>query len=208
MRIFMLVLVACAISCTSKPKEKTSETAKKVETTKETSTQKTSKKTMEKGSIHQFTVKDISGNDFKLADLKGKKVMIVNTASECGLTPQYEQLQDVYETFKDKNFTIVGFPANNFGAQEPGTNQQIATFCKANYGVTFPMMEKISVKGNDMHDLYQFLTQKSQNGLEDSEVAWNFQKYLINANGELEKVIAPQTLPNDETVLTWIESKS
>ncbi|WP_298511381.1 glutathione peroxidase [uncultured Kordia sp.] len=161
---------------------------------------------MEKGSIHQFTVKDIAGNDFKLADLKGKKVMIVNTASECGLTPQYEQLQDIYETFKDKDFTIIGFPANNFGAQEPGSNQQIATFCKANYGVTFPMMEKISVKGDDMHELYQFLTQQSQNGLQDSEVGWNFQKYLLNANGELEKVIAPQTLPNDEAVLAWIEN--
>jgi glutathione peroxidase len=191
----------CAISCTSTTKEK--EQPKTA--TAENSTKTIPEKTMEKGSIHQFTVKDIAGNDFKLGDLKGKKVMIVNTASECGLTPQYEQLQDVYETFKDKNFTIIGFPANNFGAQEPGTNQQIATFCKANFGVTFPMMSKISVKGSDMHEVYQFLTQKSQNGLQDSNVAWNFQKYLVNANGELEKVIAPQTLPNDEAVLAWIE---
>ncbi|MFK7747332.1 MAG: glutathione peroxidase [Kordia sp.] len=162
---------------------------------------------MEKGSIHQFTVKDITGGDYKLADLKGKKVMIVNTASECGLTPQYEQLQEVYETYKDKNFTIIGFPANNFGAQEPGSNQQIAKFCTSKFNVTFPMMSKISVKGDDMHTLYKFLTQKSQNGLQDSDVAWNFQKYLINVNGELEKVISPQTLPNDEAVLAWIEGK-
>lgn len=201
MRIFMLLLIVCVISCTSKPKEKETKTASTEETTQKT----TPEKTMEKGSIHQFTVKDIAGNDFKLAELKGKKVLFVNTASECGLTPQYEQLQEVYETFKDKNFTIVGFPANNFGAQEPGTDTQIATFCKANYGVTFPMMSKISVKGDDMHEVYQFLTQKAQNGLEDSEVAWNFQKYLVNENGELEKVISPKTLPNDEAVLAWIE---
>jgi glutathione peroxidase len=202
----MLLLVVCAVSCTSKPKEKEKETASIQETTKkETSTKKTLEKTMGKGSIHQFTVKDIAGNDFKLADLKGKKIMFVNTASECGLTPQYEQLQDVYDTYKDKNFTIIGFPANNFGAQEPGSNQEIAKFCKAKFNVTFPMMSKISVKGDDMHEVYKFLTQKSQNGLEDSEVAWNFQKYLVNANGELEKVISPKMLPNDEAVLAWIE---
>ncbi len=200
MRGFILVLVLCVVSCTSKPKENAKETASNQEKI-------IPKKTMEKGSIHQFTVKDIAGNDFKIADLKGKKVLIVNTASECGLTPQYEQLQEVYETFKNKNFTIIGFPANNFGAQEPGSDQQIAKFCKANYGVTFPMMSKISVKGSDMHEVYQFLTQKSQNGLQDSEVSWNFQKYLVNAKGELEKVVSPQTLPNDESILNWIEGK-
>ncbi|PTX62225.1 glutathione peroxidase [Kordia periserrulae] len=201
MRIFMLVLLVCLMSCTSKPKEKETKTADTAENTTKTKTQST----MEKGTIHQFTVKDITGNDFNLASVKGKKVMIVNTASECGLTPQYEQLQDVYETFKDKNFTIIGFPANNFGGQEPGSDQQIAKFCKANYGVTFPMMSKISVKGEDMHEVYQFLTQKSKNGLEDSEVAWNFQKYLINEKGKLEKVIPPTTLPNDEMIVSWIE---
>lgn len=200
MRILIGLLVLCVLSCTSKPKENAKETALHQETI-------TPEKIMEKGSIHQFTVKDIVGNDFKLADLKGKKVLIVNTASECGLTPQYEQLQEVYETYKNKNFTIIGFPANNFGAQEPGSDQQIAKFCKANYGVTFPMMSKISVKGPDMHKVYKFLTQKSQNGLQDSEVAWNFQKYLVNGNGELEKVISPQTLPNDESILSWIEGK-
>lgn len=202
MRLFTLLVVVCIISCTSQPKEKEKETSQINETT----IQKKIENTMEKGSIYQFTVKDIAGNNFNFADLKGKKIMVVNTASECGLTPQYEQLQEIYEAYKDQNFTIVGFPANNFGAQEPGSNQQIAKFCKANYGVAFPMMSKISVKGNDMHELYQFLTQKSQNGLEDSEVAWNFQKYLINENGELEKVISPRTLPNDETIISWIEN--
>lgn len=156
-------------------------------------------------SIHQFKVTDLYGESFDFSTLKGKKIMVVNTASECGLTPQYEQLQAIYEKYKDKNFVIVGFPANNFGAQEPGSDKEIAAFCKKNYGVTFPMMSKISVKGNDMHELYQFLTQKSQNGLEDSEVKWNFQKYLLNERGNLVKVIGPQVLPDDESIIKWIE---
>jgi glutathione peroxidase len=160
---------------------------------------------MTQQSIHQFKVTDLYGETFDFSTLKGKKVMVVNTASECGLTPQYEQLQEVYEHYKDKDFIIIGFPANNFGAQEPGSNTEIAAFCKKNYGVSFPMMSKISVKGDDMHELYQFLTQKSKNGLEDSEVKWNFQKYLLDKNGHLAKVIQPQTLPNDESILKWIE---
>ena len=162
---------------------------------------------MKKETIYQFNVKDLSGNAFDFAALKGKKIMIVNTASECGLTPQYEQLQAVYEKYKDQNFVIVGFPANNFGSQEPGSNAQIATFCQKNYGVTFPMMAKISVEGNDQHPVYQFLTQKAKNGMEDSEVQWNFQKYLINENGELAKVISPRVLPTDSEIINWIEGK-
>ena len=160
---------------------------------------------MEKQNIYQFKVKDLYGKEFDFASLKGKKVLIVNTASECGLTPQYEQLQKIYAEYKDKNFVIIGFPANNFGAQEPGSNKEIATFCQKNYGVTFPMMEKISVKGDDMDAVYQFLTQKSKNGLKDSEVAWNFQKYLLNENGELVKVISPKTLPTDPEIVNWIK---
>ena len=155
-------------------------------------------------SIHQFTVKDINGEDFKLVSLKGKKVMIVNTASQCGLTPQYKDLQALYEMYKDQNFTIIGFPANNFGNQEPGTNKEIATFCALNYGVTFPMMSKISVKGDEMHPLYQFLTKKELNQKEDSEVQWNFQKYLIDESGYLVKVIAPKISPNVEEITAWI----
>ncbi len=162
---------------------------------------------MKKETIYQFKVADLDGNDFDFSTLKGKKILVVNTASECGLTPQYEQLQAIYEQYKDKNFVIIGFPANNFGAQEPGTNEQIATFCQKNYGVTFPMMSKISVKGKDMHKIYQFLTQKTKNGLQDSEVEWNFQKYLINENGELEKVISPRVLPTDTEIVNWIEGK-
>lgn len=162
---------------------------------------------MTKETIYQFKVADLDGENFDFSTLKGKKILVVNTASECGLTPQYEQLQAVYEKYKDKNFVIIGFPANNFGSQEPGTNKQIATFCQKNYGVTFPMMSKISVKGNDMHPIYQFLTQKAKNGLEDSEVQWNFQKYLINEKGELAKVISPRTLPTDIEITNWIEGK-
>ncbi|WP_370640703.1 glutathione peroxidase [Flavobacterium sp. SM15] len=163
-------------------------------------------KVMTAQTIYQFKVKDIEGKEFDFASLKGKKIMIVNTASECGLTPQYEQLQHVYNEYKDKGFVIVGFPANNFGAQEPGSNKEIKAFCTKNYGVTFPMMEKISVKGDDMHPLYHFLTEKSKNGLEDSQVEWNFQKYLINEKGELENVINPRVLPNDKEIIDWIKS--
>ncbi|HEX9979082.1 MAG TPA: glutathione peroxidase [Flavobacterium sp.] len=167
--------------------------------------QKNSKQMKE--TIYQFRVKDIAGNDFDFGRLEGKKIMIVNTASECGLTPQYRDLQYLHETYKDRNLVIIAFPANDFMGQEPGNNTEIATFCQKNYGVKFPIMSKISVTGPEMHELYKFLTQKSRNGLEDSEVKWNFQKYLINEKGELEKVIAPKTLPTDSSVINWIEGK-
>lgn len=163
-------------------------------------------KIMTKETIYQFKVEDLSGNSFDFASLKGKKVMIVNTASKCGLTPQYKDLEAIYKEYKDKGFVIVGFPANNFASQEPGTNEEIGAFCQQNYGVTFPMMDKVSVKGDDMCDVYKFLTQKSKNGLQDSEVEWNFQKYLINEKGELAKVIKPRTLPTDPEVINWIKS--
>lgn len=162
---------------------------------------------MNKENIYQFKVKDIQGNDFDLASLKGKKVMIVNTASECGLTPQFEQLQSLYSEFKDQNFVIIGFPSNDFMGQDPGSNQEIATFCQQNYGVTFPMMEKIVVKEKNQNEVYQFLTQQSKNGLGDFDVEWNFQKFLINENGELEKVFGPRVLPTDVEIKNWIKAK-
>jgi glutathione peroxidase len=161
---------------------------------------------MTKQNIYQFKVEDLSGNTFDFASLRGKKIMIVNTASKCGLTPQYKDLEAIYKEYQDKGFVIVGFPANNFASQEPGTKEEIASFCQMNYGVTFPMMDKVSVKGGDICAVYQFLTQKAKNGLQDSDVEWNFQKYLVNENGELEKVIAPQTLPTDPSVVNWIKS--
>ncbi len=155
-------------------------------------------------SFYDFKVKDIAGNDFDLSTLKGKKVLVVNTASKCGLTPQYEQLQELYEKYGNKDFTIIGFPANNFMKQEPGTNAEISEFCTKNYGVTFQMMEKISVKGDDMNPLYQWLTQKSKNGVLDSEVSWNFQKYLIDEKGNLVKMISPKVKPDDAQIVSWI----
>src|SRR6056297_1012147 len=141
--------------------------------------------TQAQSTIYDFTVKDISGNDFSFADLKGKKILVVNTASKCGLTPQYEGLEKLYKEYGGDDFMIVGFPANNFMNQEPGTNEKIAEFCEVNYGVTFPMMSKISVKGKDKHPLYQWLTKKELNGVSSSKVTWNFQKYMINEQGEL-----------------------
>jgi glutathione peroxidase len=165
----------------------------------------TSTDLMTSGTIYAFKVEDIEGKEFDLASLRGKKVMIVNTASECGNTPQYKDLQMLYEKYGPEKFTIIGFPANNFGAQEPGTNEEIAAFCDKNYAITFPMMSKISVKGPDMHPLYRFLTQRAQNGYTDNEVKWNFQKYLINENGQLEKIIDEGTSPTDPEVISWIE---
>lgn len=162
--------------------------------------------TQDKG-IYQFKVQDLYGKPFDFSQLKGKKVMIVNTASECGLTPQYEELQKLYELFQDSDFEIIGFPANNFGGQEPGSDEEIAQFCEQNYGVSFPMMSKISVKGADMHPIYQYLTQKSQNGVQDSEVQWNFQKYLLDEEGQLVKVVEPRTLPTDPEIIDWLREK-
>jgi glutathione peroxidase len=122
------------------------------------------------------------------------------------LTPQYEGLQALYDQYQAQGFVVVGFPANNFMSQEPGTSAEIATFCQKNYGVTFPMMGKISVKGDDMAPIYQFLTQRSTNGVEDSEVGWNFQKYLIDENGFVVKVVGPQTSPTDPEIVDWIKS--
>ena len=159
-----------------------------------------------KGSIHSFTVEDINGDLFDFSSLKGKKVMIVNTASKCGLTPQYKKLEALYQLYKDQNFVIIGFPANNFMWQEPRTNEEIKAFCDKNYGVSFPIMAKISVKGKNQHPAYAFLTQKDKNGVKDSSVKWNFQKYLIDKNGMLVDVISPRTQPDDEKILNWIKS--
>ena len=135
---------------------------------------------------------------------KGKKILVVNVASECGYTPQYKELEWLYKNYKDSGLVILGFPCNDFGDQEPKGEKDIKAFCEKNYGATFPMMSKISVKGSDMHPIYEFLTQKKLNGLENSSVEWNFQKYLIGNTGKLEKVINPRITPMDETIQEWI----
>lgn len=155
--------------------------------------------------IYDFKVETISGDTLDLASLKGKKVMIVNTASKCGLTPQFEQLEQLYKEFKDQNFVIIGFPTNDFMGQDPGSNEEIAEFCQMNYGVTFPMMAKIVVKGKEKHPLYQYLTEKSQNEIDDFDIEWNFQKFLINENGSIDKVISPRVLPNAPEIVDWIK---
>ena len=162
---------------------------------------------IKKMSIHEFKVENINGEEFDFSTLKGKKIMVVNTASKCGLTPQYENLEALYQKYKNDNFIIIGFPSNDFMGQEPGSNEEIIAFCKKNYGVSFPMMSKVKVKGNDKCDIYSFLTSKSQNGLEDNKVQWNFQKYLLDENGFLVKVLSPRTLPDDPQISSWIEGK-
>ena len=156
------------------------------------------------GTFHDFTVTTLEGEDFDLSLLKGKKVLVVNTASKCGFTPQYEGLQKLYEQYGGENFVIIGFPANNFLRQEPGTNKEISEFCRLNYGVTFPMMAKISVKGKDMHPLYRWLTTRELNGVEDSSVSWNFQKYMVDEEGRLVGSLSPKTKPLSDKIISWI----
>ncbi len=155
-------------------------------------------------SLHDFIVEDIFGDPFDLSQLKGKKVMVVNTASKCGLTPQYEELEALYREFGGENFTIIGFPANNFMNQEPGTNEEIITFCQENYGVTFPMMSKVSVKGRDVAPVYEWLTTKELNGKQDVRISWNFQKFLIDEDGQIHDVLSPRESPRSEQVLSWL----
>lgn len=155
--------------------------------------------------FYSFKIKTLEGNDFNLDSLKGKKVMVVNTASKCGYTPQYKDLQELYEQYSRK-LVIIGFPANNFGNQEPGTALEIRQFCTDNYNVTFPMMEKISVRGEDIHPLYKWLTSKEENGVMDSEVKWNFQKYLIDEEGNLVDVLYSKEKPGSEKVISWLNS--
>jgi len=157
-------------------------------------------------SFYDFTVKDIDGNFFSLSAFKGKKVLVVNTASKCGFTPQYADLEKLYKEYENKNFVIIGFPANNFMGQEPGTNEEIKNFCQANYGVSFPMMSKISVKGSDMDPFYRWLTSKELNGVMDSEVSWNFQKYMIDEKGKLVDMIPPKEKPYSEKIINWISN--
>ena len=156
--------------------------------------------TQAQSDFYSLSANTIDGEMYSFDQLKGKKVLIVNVASKCGLTPQYEDLEVLYKTYGGDGFTIIGFPANNFMKQEPGSNEEIKEFCSANYGVTFQMMAKISVKGDDMHPVYQWLTQKSKNGLKDSNVKWNFQKYLINEEGKLVEVFSPKIKPLSEEI--------
>jgi len=150
-----------------------------------------------------FTMTRLDGSEQSLSSYKGNVLMLVNVASQCGLTPQYQGLQDLYKRYEGRKFEILGFPANNFGQQEPGTEQEIAQFCERNYGVTFPMFSKISVKGSDIHPLYADLT--SRPAPIGGDVQWNFQKYLVNREGEVVARFDPQTEPDDPALVKNIE---
>lgn len=155
--------------------------------------------------LYSFVVKDIDGKDFNLSSLRGKKVLIVNVASKCGLTPQYEKLQELYDKYKDKNFVIIGFPANNFKGQEPGTNEEIKSFCTSEYNVTFPMMSKIDVIGDNKAPIYKWLTEKKENRKMDAEVQWNFQKFMVDEEGNLVDFVPPREDPFSDKIINWIE---
>jgi glutathione peroxidase len=156
-------------------------------------------------SVHEFTLNSIDGQPAPLAAYKGKVVLLVNVASRCGFTPQYSALESVYEKYKDRGLVIVGIPANNFGAQEPGTNEEIKTFCKTKYSVSFPMMAKVSVKGGDITPLYQFLTDKSANPQTGGEIKWNFTKFLIGPDGRVVARFEPDVTPDAPQVTSAIE---
>ena len=155
-------------------------------------------------SIHSFKVKSIDGGQIDLSKYKGKKIMVVNTASKCGYTPQYEQLQKVYSQYKDK-LVIIGFPCNQFGGQEPGSNEEIAAFCQKNYGVNFPLADKVDVKGGTQAPIYQWLTQKTKNGVLDATISWNFNKFLLDENGKMLAYFPSNVKPDSEAILSYLK---
>lgn len=154
-------------------------------------------------SVYDFKLQTLEGEEITLEKYKGKKLLIVNVASKCGFTPQYKNLEALYEKYKDK-LVVIGFPANNFLGQEPGNAQEIREFCTKNYGVTFPMMQKISVKGKDMHPLYRYLSNKKENGVCDDSPSWNFCKYLIDENGKVIKFFGSKTDPMSEEIISLL----
>lgn len=186
--IFLLSIVAVIQSCAQKKSE----------------TSKAKTKELMGKTIYDYKVESLDGNEINFADFKGRKILIVNTASECGFTPQYADLEKLYEQYKDK-LVIVGFPANNFGGQEPGTNAEIGTFCQKNYGVTFPMAAKVSVKGDDTAPVFKFLTEKELNGVKNSDILWNFTKFLIDENGKLIDSFVSTTKPTDEAITKYLK---
>ncbi len=183
--IKLFTLSALLLSCLSRPDQDIQSSQMNTDTPK---------------SIHVFKVTAIDGGTIDFAQFKGKKILIVNTASECGYTPQYKALQQLYSRYKDK-LVVVGFPANNFGQQEPGSNQTIQAFCTKNYGVDFPMAAKISVKGSDMAPIYRWLTNQSENGVLNTTITWNFNKFLLNEQGHLLQKFESSVSPMSEEII-------
>ncbi|MDZ7754913.1 MAG: glutathione peroxidase [Rhodohalobacter sp.] len=155
-------------------------------------------------SIYDFELNSLSGEEISLSEFEGNVLLIVNTASECGYTPQYKELQELYETYNDKGFYVLGFPANNFGGQEPGSDEEIAQFCELNYGVTFPMFSKISVKGDDQHPLYNYLTQVDNPDF-TGEIGWNFEKFLVDRNGNIVRRFKSNVTPMGDKLTQSLE---
>ncbi|MCH7414482.1 glutathione peroxidase [Belliella sp. R4-6] len=195
MKNLLAILVLIAFACTSSVQKKEPQNSDPLTL---------DKMIMEK-SIYDFKLNDIDGNEVDFSQFKGKKLLLVNVASKCGYTPQYEDLQKLNEEYGEK-VVILAFPANNFGGQEPGTNEDIKQFCSTNYGVTFQMFDKISVKGADKHPLYRWLSDKDLNGWNDKEPSWNFCKYFIDENGELKKFFASSVNPMDDEIINLIKS--
>ena len=155
--------------------------------------------------FQEIEAKTIDGTSVKMGDYQGKVLLIVNTASKCGFTGQYDGLQKLYETYADQGFVVLGFPSNDFMGQEPGSNEQIAEFCKLNYGVTFPMFEKITVKGEGMHPLYAYLTSEQTNPDFAGGISWNFNKFLVSRDGEIIGRFGSRTKPDDQELVAAIE---
>lgn len=186
--IFLLSVVAMIQSCAQKKSENS----------------KAKTKELMGKTIYDYKVEGLNGGEINFADFKGKKILIVNTASECGFTPQYADLEKLYETYRDQ-LVVVGFPANDFGSQEPGSNKEIGAFCQKNFGVTFPMAAKVSVKGEAEAPIFKFLTEKELNGVKDSQILWNFTKFLIDENGTLIDSFVSTTKPTDEAITKYLK---
>lgn len=202
MKYILPILSLAVISCGNPSNEENSPSETNDNAT---AMAETSVDMQQSASFYDFTVQTLTGEEFSFEQLRGKRVLVVNTASECGYTPQYEQLQELYAQYGGENFTIVGFPANNFGGQEPGSDEQIQEFCQRNYGVEFPMMSKISVKGDDTHPVYQWLTSKEMNGVSDGNVRWNFHKFTIDENGNWVGEYPSNVSPLDEEILSFAQ---
>jgi glutathione peroxidase len=194
MKYLLIALISVFTSCQGQEKKATN----KPKTT-------TSSSTKQMKSIYDYSFEDINGDPFNFADLKGKKIIILNTASKCGYTKQYDALEKVYQQYKGDNLVIIGFPSDNFGGQEFDNNEEIASFCKLNYGVSFPLMTKSDVIGNNQNEIFKFLTKKALNGKSDNNVKWNFTKFLINKDGSLEASYPSNITPDDSKIIDWIE---
>ncbi len=193
MKYFSLLFIGLMLSCQGQqPKAKTK------------STVKTTQKVQKMKTLYDYTFNDINDDVFHMADLKGKKVIILNTASKCGYTKQYDALEKIYQQYKDEGLVVIGFPSDNFGGQEFDNNEEIAQFCKVNFGVTFPLMEKSDVIGKNQNPIFQFLTQKALNGQLSTEVKWNFTKFLINEDGTLAASYPSAVEPDAKEIIDWI----